>query len=331
MAQLPSPQERITLVTGGAGFIGSNLAGRLLERGETVICLDNFNDYYSPALKRRNISGYLDNPSFRLVEGDIRDRELVMSLFAEQRPQRVAHLAAMANVRYSVERASLYVDVNIQGSINLMDAARQNGVENFVFASTSSVYGRTEQSPFTEDQPTSTPLAPYPATKKAVEVMGAAYHNMFGLNFTAVRFFTAYGPRNRPDMMAFMVTDNIVRGREVVLYDDGEMYRDWTFVEDIAGGVAAALDTPLGYEIINLGRGEPVRLGDFVAIIEELAGRQARIKTIPAPPSEPPMTFANTDKARALLGYNPRVSIREGLEKTWAWYQTVTDLLDPDR
>ncbi len=312
-----------TLVTGGAGFIGSNLCGALLARGERVICLDNFDGYYSPARKRDNVAAYLGQPGFTLIEGDIRDRGLIGRVFAEHRPQRVAHLAAMAGVRYSIERAALYAEVNIQGTIHLLDAARDAGVINFVQASTSSVYGDTDQSPFVEDQPTDRPLAPYPATKKACEVIGHAYHNLFGLNFTAVRFFTVYGPRVRPDMMAYMVIERILNGQEIVLFDGGEMYRDWTYVDDIVAGLTAALDTPLGYEIINLGRGEPVRLGDFVTIIEGLVGKEARIRSVPAPPSEPPRTFASIEKARRLLGYNPHVSIKEGLVHTWAWYQTI--------
>src|SRR5690554_1330599 len=321
-AASPAP---VTLVTGGAGFIGSTLTGALLARGERVVGIDNFNDYYNPDLKRHNIAGYLDHPNYTLVEADIRDRETVLDVFAQYRPARVAHLAAMAGVRYSIERAPLYADVNIQGTIHLLDGARETGVENFVFASTSSIYGSTEQIPFREEQPTDYSLAPYPATKKAGEVINYAYHNLFGLNFTTLRFFTVYGPRARPDMMAFMVMDRILRGEEITVFDGGEMHRDWTFVDDIVGGVVAALDTPLGYEILNLGRGEPVRLGDFVDIIEELVGKRARVKPVPAPASEPPITYASTEKIERLLNYRPTTSIRDGLRKTWEWFQTVPE------
>jgi UDP-glucuronate 4-epimerase len=327
MSNQPTSPVRTTLVTGGAGFIGSHLSGALLERGNRVICLDNFDDFYNPALKRANVENYLAHPHFLLVEGDVRDRALVLHLCAEHRPQRIAHLAGMANVRYSIERAALYAEVNIQGTINMMDAARQNDVENFVFASTSSIYGTTDQIPFREDQVADKPLAPYPATKKACEVMGAAYHNLFGLNFTALRFFTVYGPRVRPDMMAFMVMDRIIRGQEIELYNGGDMHRDWTFVDDIIAGVIVALDKPLGYEIINLGRGEPVRLSDFIEIIEELVGEGARIKDVPAPVSEPLLTYCNADKARMLLGYEPHTSILEGLKKTWEWYHSLDAIL----
>lgn len=312
---------RATLITGGAGFIGSHLADALLRRGERVICLDNFDPYYSPARKRRNIAACLANPRFALVEGDIRDRALLEHLVDEHRPQRIAHLAAMAGVRYSIERAPLYVDVNLQGTVNVLDAARRGAVEHVVFASTSSIYGRAEVIPFSEDLPTDRPLAPYPAPKKAAEVMGHAYHNMFGLGFTALRLFTVYGPRVRPDMMAYTVVDSIVRGQPIALFDGGlNLHRDWTYIDDIIQGVVAALDAPPGYEVFNLGRGEPVRLLDFVTTIEELTGRKALIEAQPTPPSEPPITYASIEKARHLLGYQPHTSIRQGLAATWAWY-----------
>jgi UDP-glucuronate 4-epimerase len=315
--------ERTTLVTGGAGFIGSHLVDALLARGERVICLDNFSDYYSPAQKRHNIKPNLNNSRFILVEGDIRDRALVMGLFDEHHPRRVAHLAAMAGVRYSIPRASLYVDVNIGGTVNLLDAAQAHEVDNFVLASTSSIYGRTGRIPFREDQPTDHPLAPYPATKKACEVMAYAYHNLFDLNVTALRFFTVYGPRVRRDMMAYVVMDRIMRGETITLFDAGNMHRDWTYVDDIIAGVVAALDKPLGYEILNIGRGEPVHVREFMTIIEEMVGRAAILETPPAPPSEPPITYADVSKARRLLGYEPKTSVREGLAKTWAWYQAI--------
>ncbi len=312
-----------TLVTGGAGFIGSHLVDALLARRERVICLDNFSNYYLPAQKRHNLRASLEDPGFILVEGDIRDRPLVMSLFDDYHPQRVAHLAAMAGVRYSIPRASLYVDVNIGGTVNMLDAAQEYQVENFVLASTSSIYGRTDQIPFREGQSTDHPLAPYPATKKACEVMAHAYYNLFGLNVTALRFFTVYGPRVRRDMMAYMVMDRIVRGETITLFDAGDMHRDWTYVDDIIAGVVAALDKPLGYEILNIGRGEPVHLREFVTIIEEIVGHPAVLEAPPAPPSEPPITYADVGKARQLLGYKPQISVREGLTKTWEWYQAI--------
>jgi UDP-glucuronate 4-epimerase len=294
-----------------------------------VICLDNFDPYYDPARKRQNIAAQLTHPNYVLVEGDICDRELVMAAFAEYHFDRVAHLAALAGVRASVERAALYAQVNLGGSINVLDAAHQSGVANFVQASTSSIYGDTDQVPFREDQPADHPLAPYPATKKASEVMCYAYHHLFGMNINVLRFFTAYGPRVRPDMMVYQVMDSIIHDRKITLFEPEVMRRDWTYIEDIIEGVIAGLDRPLGYEVLNIGRGEPVNLGEFVDIIEGLTGQRARIKTASAPPSEPHVTFASIEKARRLIGYQPHVPIQDGLGRTWAWYQTLPESTQP--
>lgn len=314
------------LITGAAGFIGSHLCEKLLDCGDTVIALDNFNDYYDPARKQENVHQLRNHSRCILCKGDIRDEATVNCIFAEHRPEAVVHLAAYGAVRYSIGRARLYTDVNIGGSINLLEAAREIGVGNFVFASTSSVYGDTKRLPFVETDPCNHPLAPYPASKKAVELMGYTYHQLHGLNFTALRFFNVYGPRGRPDMMPFIVTDSIANRREVVLFDGGQMKRDWTYIDDIVDGVMTAIDKPLGYELINLGRGEPVLMTDFVKIIEGLVGHKAILSTPPAPLSEPKITFADIDKARRLLGYNPQISLPAGLCKFWEWYQhTVMD------
>lgn len=309
------------LVTGAAGFIGSHVAELLLERGDTVAGLDNFNDYYNPAQKRDNAALLARYPRFTMHEVDLRDESGVARVIAEGAFDGIIHLAAMAGVRYSIEHAPLYVDVNVRGSVNLLEAARKSGAPHFVFASTSSVYGKTECIPFQEDDPLGRPLAPYPATKLAVEALGYAYHNMFALSFTALRFFSVYGPRGRPDMMPYHITDCVVHERTFQLYDAGEMYRDWTYVGDIARGVAAAVERPLGYERINLGRGEPVRMADFVTLIEQLVGKSARMETPPAPASEPHITYADISKARRLLDYHPQTSVEEGLAQFWAWYQ----------
>jgi UDP-glucuronate 4-epimerase len=309
------------LVTGAAGFIGGHVAETLLARGDNVTGLDNFNDYYDPARKRANVALLTQEPRFTLHEADVRDAEAIERICAEGKFNTIVHLAAMAGVRYSIERAPLYVDVNVRGTVNLLEAARKTGIPHFVFASTSSVYGRTTQVPFREDDPVGHPLAPYPATKIAGEVMGHAYHNMFGLSFTAVRFFSVYGPRGRPDMMPYHITDSVAHDREFTLFEAGEMHRDWTYIADIASGVVAAVDRPLSYQVINLGRGEPVRMADFVELIEELVGKQALMTAPPAPPSEPPITYADITKARDLLDYNPTVSVAEGMHRFWGWYQ----------
>jgi UDP-glucuronate 4-epimerase len=309
------------LVTGAAGFIGSTLVETLLQRGEQVVAIDNFNDYYDPARKRANIASFQHHHSLSLYEADIGNTEVVEQIFAQHKPQAVAHLGAYGGVRYSIGRAKLYTEVNFVGTVNLLEAARQTGTEIFVFASTSSVYGNTTQLPFIETDPCNLPLAPYPASKKAAEVIGYTYYNLHQLNFTALRFFSVYGPRGRPDMMPYMVTDRIVKGEEIKLFDAGQLKRDWTYVDDIVSGIIAAMERPLGYEIINLGRGEPILMADFVEIIEDLVGKKAVLSTPPAPASEPKITFANIDKARRLLNYNPQTPVAEGLAQLWAWYQ----------
>ncbi len=313
------------LVTGAAGFIGSHTVAALLARGDLVVGLDNLNDYYDPRRKRANLAeierSTKSRERFRFVEGDIRDRPLVARIFAENAFDALIHLAAMAGVRASIEDPRLYYDVNLIGTLVLLDTARDHQVENFVFASTSSVYGNTRAIPFVETDVCDRPLAPYPASKRAAEMLGYAYHHLYGQSFTALRFFTVYGPRGRPDMMAYKVLDNIFFGKEVPLYNEGQMHRDWTYVEDIVSGIVAAVDRPLGYEIVNLGRGEPVLLADFVALIEQMAGRKARLVPSPMPEADIAYTYADINKARRLLGYDPNVSVREGVRRFWRWYQ----------
>jgi UDP-glucuronate 4-epimerase len=309
------------LVTGAAGFIGSHLAEALARRGDEVVGLDNFNDYYDPAKKRSNEARLSAFTNFRMIEADIRDRLRMFRLFEDERFDAVAHLAAMAGVRNAVTHPELYVEVDLNGTQHLMDAARAaGGVENFVFASTSSVYGNTKQIPFVESDPCDRPLQPYAAAKRASEILGYSYHYLFGLNFTAVRFFTVYGPNGRPDMMAYLVAESISKGKQIPLYDGGEMYRDWTFVADIVEGIVAAIDRPLGYEIINLGRGEPTLLKEFVNLIEELAGQKANVIHRPRLAADFVRNQADISKARRLLEYDPKYPVKEGIRIFWEWY-----------
>lgn len=308
------------LVTGAAGFIGSHLAEKLAGRGDQVIGLDNFDDYYDTAKKRANERRLNEHSNFKMVEADVRDRPKIVSLFRKERFDAVAHLAALAGVRNAVENPELYIQVDYNGSQNVMDAARDTDVGNFVFASTSSVYGNSQQIPFVESDPCDRPLQPYAAAKRGVEILGHAYHYLFGLNFTAIRFFTVYGPNGRPDMMAYLLAESVTRGTEIPLYNGGEMYRDWTFVDDITDGAVAAIDRPLGYEIINLGRGKPTLLKDFVRLVERLAGRSANLVDKPKHVADVVTTYADTSKAAELLGYKPRVSVAEGVEAFWRWY-----------
>ncbi len=309
------------LVTGAAGFIGSHLATRLAVRGDDVVGIDNFNGIvYSADIKHRNAERLSGIPGIRLIEADIRDRQTLYDIFEAENFDAVAHLAALAGVRNAVRFPALYVEVDYFGSQHLMDAARELGVDNFVFASTSSVYGNTARVPFVEDDPCDRPLQPYAAAKRGVEILGHSYHHLFGLNFTAIRFFSVYGPWGRPDMMAYKLADSIAHGTEIPLYDGGEMYRDWTYVDDITAGVAAALDRPLGYEVINLGRGEPVLLKAFVAEIERLSGGKANLVTRPRPAADVVQNMADISKARALLDYDPRVPFQDGIARFWNWY-----------
>lgn len=308
------------LVTGAAGFIGSHLAEKLANRGDEVVGLDNFNDYYDPAKKRANEMRLVAYPNFKMVEADIRDRERMLHLFEKENFEAVAHLAAMAGVRNAVKYPDLYVDVDYVGTQNLMDGARFNEVGNFVFASTSSVYGATEQIPFLESDPCDRPLQPYAAAKRAAEILGHAYYYLYGLNFTALRFFTVYGPNGRPDMMAYLVADSATKGVEIPLYEGGQMYRDWTYVADTTDGIVAAIDRPLGYEIINLGRGKPTLLADFVRMIEDLAGRKANLVATPKQAADVATTYADISKAVELLHYDPKVTVQEGVSAFWDWY-----------
>jgi UDP-glucuronate 4-epimerase len=308
------------LITGGAGFIGSHVAERLLLRGERVIVLDNFNDYYDPAIKRASIQR-IQHENLSVVEGDIRDAELVKKLFTEHGVRKVAHLAAMAGVRMSVNETPLYMQVNTLGSMNLFEAARDNEIEQFVLASTSSVYGATKLLPFIETDTADRPLAAYPASKRAAEMLAYTYHNLNKQNYTILRFFNVYGPAGRPDMMPMRLMQASQDGSEIKLFNGGDISRDWTFIDDTVDGVIAALDRPLGYEVINLGIGNPISLTDFVEIVEELSGKEINKVTVGTPLSDPPITYCDNSKARELLGFNPKVTVQEGLVKTWEWFR----------
>ncbi|HXS18216.1 MAG TPA: GDP-mannose 4,6-dehydratase, partial [Polyangiaceae bacterium] len=313
--------KRVVLLTGAAGFIGSHTAELLLARGDQVVGLDNFNDYYSPQLKRKNAADLATYPNFELVSGDVRDARLIASLFARYRFNSVIHLAAMAGVRSSVEDPKLYFDVNVDGTLHLLEAARKNGNPHFVFASTSSAYGRTERIPFVETDRADAPLAPYPASKRSAELLGHSYHHIYGQNFTALRFFTVYGPRNRPDMLAHLAVDACYGKGQLALYEQGQMWRDWTYVTDIAQGVVKASDVRLGYEVINIGRGSPILLKDFVEKVAQECGQPLTWRSRSMPNADMAKTWANIDKARRLLGYEPQVAPDEGIRNLVAWYR----------
>jgi UDP-glucuronate 4-epimerase len=309
------------LLTGAAGFVGSRLAKALLARGDRVVGLDNLNDYYPLVHKKRHLADLLASDRFTFVQMELSDVAGLQKLVQEHRPAAVAHLAAMAAVRYSVQHPLLYGTVNVQGSMNVMEAARQGGNVRVVMASTGSVYGATTPVPFVETAAADRPLAPYPASKRSMELMAHSFHHVFKLPVTILRFFNVYGPHGRPDMMPWQWTRMILRGEPLTLYNAGRLKRDWTYVDDIVAGFMAALDKPLGYEIINLGCSRPVENIEFVRTLERLLGRQAIIKEAPCPPSEPLITYADITKARRLLGYEPKVNVEEGLARFIRWVQ----------
>jgi UDP-glucuronate 4-epimerase len=310
-----------TLITGAAGFIGSHVARRLLAAGEPLLLLDNFNDFYDPAIKRANAAPLGAHPLATFVEADIRDADAMQRLIGEHQIERICHLAAMNNVRASIERAPLYVEVNLNGTLNLLEAARKHGVKLFMLASTSSVYGNSAQIPFVETDPADRPLASYPASKRAAEMIAHSYTNLFNLPVTVLRFFNVYGPNGRPDMMPLRVLDALTQGKTIDLYDGGELQRDWTYIDDIVDGVLAALEKPLGYEIMNLGFGAPSTLNAFIEVLEALTGCKAITRHVPAPDSEHRVSYCDNRKARALLGFAPRTALHDGLAQTWAWYR----------
>jgi UDP-glucuronate 4-epimerase len=309
------------LVTGGAGFIGSHLTRRLLERGDRVTVLDDFNDFYDPARKRENSAPFLDRAAYRLVEGDIRDQALVDGLFARERFDAVVHLAARAGVRPSLREPVLYEEVNCIGTLRLLEAARRHGPEIFIFGSSSSVYGINEKIPFAEDDEVNRPISPYATTKRTGELLCFNYHHLYGLRTACLRFFTVYGPGQRPEMAIHKFTDLLWRGEAVPLYGDGSSRRDYTYVDDILDGLVAALDLAPGFEIVNLGGADTTSLLDLVHWIAGELAVEPRIDYLPAQPGDVPITYADVSKAARLLGYAPKVPIREGLRRFVSWYR----------
>ncbi len=310
------------LITGGAGFIGSHLSEALLARGDQVVCVDNFNDYYNPARKRRNVARALDHPGYTLVEADFRDAETMDCVFAQYRPQRVAHIGAMAGPRPSMRNPALYEDVNVRGTLIVLETAARYNVEGLVLASTSSVYGMSP-TPWSEESPTDRPLSYYAATKKAAEVLAYTAHRQHGIPTRVVRFFTVYGPRGRPDMTPHLFVDAMISGKSITLFNGGMgVYRDWTYIDDIVAGVMAALDAEYAFEIFNLGHSNPVQLIDFVTTLERVTGLRAQIAAQPLPAADPPITYARIDKAAQMLGFQPSTPLEEGLTRFWEWYRS---------
>ena len=311
------------LVTGGAGFIGSHAVDRRLSRGDRVVVLDDFNDFYDPAVKRENVAPHAGNPRFRLVEGDIRDRALVFRLFAEERFDAVLHFAGRAGVRPSLLQPVLYEEVNCVATLHLLEAAVAHGKPRFVFASSSSVYGISSKLPFSEEDPIERPISPYAATKRAAELHVRVAHHLHGLGAACLRFFTVYGPRQRPEMAISRFLRDVDAGRPIPVFGDGSSRRDYTYIDDIVDGVEAALAASFGFEIVNLGDARPVTLSELIEKIETTTGRRAVREDRPEQPGDVPVTFASLEKARNLLDFRPRVTLEEGLRRTLEWQRRL--------
>ena len=327
------------LVTGAAGFIGMTTTLRLLERGDEVVGLDNMNDYYDVTLKERRLARLTSHPSFRFIKIDVADRPAMEQLFATEKFERVIHLAAQAGVRYSLQNPHSYVDSNIVGFMNILEGCRHNQVGHLVYASSSSVYGGNTRMPFSEHDSVDHPVSMYAATKKANELMAHTYSHLFALPTTGLRFFTVYGPWGRPDMALFLFTKAILEGRAIDVFNQGNMQRDFTYVDDIVEGVLRVLDRPASssptydpmvadpatsdapYRVFNIGNNNPVPLLDFIACVEEELGRKAEKNLLPLQDGDVPATYANTDALRYWVGFVPATTIKDGIARFVAWYR----------
>jgi UDP-glucuronate 4-epimerase len=308
------------LITGGAGFIGSHLVEALAARGDSVSAIDNFDDFYDPAIKRSNVNNFPG--SVRLHEIDLCDPVAVSGALAQEKPDAIVHLAARAGVRPSVQSPELYLQTNIFGTFNLLEAARQNGVSRFIFASSSSVYGATRTLPFREDQPILQTLSPYASTKLAGEQLCSNYSYLYGLQVVCLRFFTVYGPRQRPDLSIHRFTHLIANGKPIEVYGDGSAARDFTYVDDIIQGLFGAIEFQgPPFDVFNLGENNTIDLLSMIGEIEKALGRKATIEFRPPVPGDMPRTFADITKARKLLNYQPTISIQEGIPKFVHWYR----------
>ena len=309
------------LVTGGAGFIGSHLVEALLGAEHEVVCVDNFDPFYDVAIKRGNIAHLLGRDDFVLAEVDIRDRTSMERVFADGRPELVIHLAAKAGVRPSLKEPLLYHEVNTGGILNLLELCRAHGVDRFVFGSTSSIYGVGSEVPFTETDRSDMPASPYAATKRAAEIHCFNYHHLYGLNVMALRFFTVYGPRQRPEMAIHKFVRMIDNGETIPLFGDGSSRRDYTYVSDIIDGVVRAIESVRGFEIVNIGGAQTISLLGLVELIEKTMGRKASVEFLPEQPGDMEATWADVAKAERMLGYRPGVAIEDGIPLFVEWYR----------
>jgi UDP-glucuronate 4-epimerase len=306
------------LITGAAGFIGSHLSERLLAGGWDVVGVDNFDDFYDPEIKRRNIMKCLENSRFRLIEADIRDANAMNKALGDG-VDVIVHLAAKAGVRPSIEQPLLYTDVNINGTMVLLEAAKEHKIDKFIFASSSSIYGNNKKVPFSEEDNVDFPISPYAATKKAGELLCHTYYHLFGLSITCLRYFTVYGPRQRPDLAIHKFAKLIEQGKTIPVYGDGSMMRDFTYIDDIIDGTTAAIERCEGFNIYNLGESRPITVNDLIAEIENALGKKAMREQLPPQPGDVERTYADVTKAAKDLGYKPSTSIQDGLKKFTTW------------
>lgn len=305
------------LITGVAGFIGSHTAKEILkDKNANIVGIDNFNSYYNPEFKEENIKGL----KIRIYRGDIRDAALLGKIFSENKIDKIIHLASMVGVRYSIENPEIYQDVNVRGTLNMLEMARKHKCRKFIFGSSSSVYGNNRKVPFSENDNVDNPISPYAATKKSAELLCYTYHYLYNLPVVCLRFFTVYGPNGRPDMAPYKFTEAISKGREIDVYGDGETRRDYTYVTDIVDGIIKSLGLDDGYEIINLGGSNPIELNKFIGIIEKNLGKKAEISRKPMQPGDVMQTYADISKAKRLLGYSPKVNIEEGMRLFCGWF-----------
>ncbi len=310
------------LVTGGAGFIGSHVVDVLLARGEEVVIVDNLNSFYDPKRKLENISSHVENIHFTLCIGNIEDFSFLQNVFEKHSITKIVHLAAKAGVRPSIQDPIGYKTTNIDGTLHLLELARKYKVANFVFASSSSVYGNSTKVPFSEEDFADSPISPYAATKRMGEILCKTYHNLYKIPISCLRFFTVYGPRGRPDMAPYIFIDAISNRKEITLYGDGTTKRDYTYVGDIVQGVIAALDNPHDFEIFNLGNNHMVSLQEFVSIVERVVGKKANVVHKDLFLGDVSLTCADISKAQRLLNYTPYTSVEEGMKKFYFWYET---------
>ncbi len=313
------------IITGAVGFIGSHIVEKLLFIGHKVYGVDNFDPFYDRRIKEKNMESFINNPNFRFYEIDINDFKSLKQIFFENRFDIVIHLAAKAGVRPSIEDPIGYYKTNVLGTLNVLEAMKEGGCKKMIFASSSSVYGNNEKIPFSEDDRVDNPISPYAASKKAGELLCHTYHHLYGFDIFCLRFFTVYGPRQRPDLAIHKFTKLIINGKPIPFYGDGSSERDYTYIDDIVDGVICAIDKLKGYEIFNIGESRTISLIKMVQTLEKVIGKKAVLNKIPFPKGDVKKTYADITKARSKLGYNPKYSFEEGIKEFIDWYLNINE------